>query len=333
MVSAELYEQISKENIELIAEFLEYLRSTDKSPQTISQYENDAKIFFVWNLKFNTNKFFVDLTKRDIMKYQNYMLNELKLSSNRIRRLKATISSMSNFIESMMDDLHPHFRNIINKIAAPSKQTVREKTILSEDQVDFLLNHLVENKQYQQACAFALAVASGARKSELPRFKVSYFVDENIKYGALYKTSELIRTKGRGSRGKMLYKYVLVSKFKPYFDMWMKEREELGIVGEDLFWCKSGNLWKPAEGYRLDAWARGFSKILGVDFYWHSLRHYFTTELAKNNIPADVIKDIVGWENLEMVSLYTDSEIDDELGKYFDASGIKSVEKKNISDV
>jgi site-specific recombinase XerD len=332
IVSTDLYSQVSKENKELIAEFLEYLRSTDKSPQTISQYENDAKIFFVWNLQFNNNKFFVELGKRDVMKYQNYLLNELKQSSSRIRRLKATISSMSNFIESMMDDLYPTFRNIINKVPAPAKQSVREKTVLTEEQVEFLLNYLVENKRYQQACAFALGIASGARKSELLRYKVSFFKDEYIKYGALYKTPETIKTKGR-AKGKFIYKYTLVNKFKPYFELWMNERKELGIESDILFIKKGEGEIIPADISTLASWASVFSKILSTDFYWHSLRHYFTTELVKNNIPADVIKDIVGWENLEMVSLYTDLSVDDSLGKYFSEDGIKKVEQKTIADI
>ena len=45
---------------------------------------------------------------------------------------------------------------------------------------------------------------------------------------------------------------------------------------------------------------------------------YYTTALCKANIPADIIKDIVGWESTNMVLLYNDTEVDEELGKYFD---------------
>ena len=41
---------------------------------------------------------------------------------------------------------------------------------------------------------------------------------------------------------------------------------------------------------------------------------YYTTALCKANIPADIIKDIVGWESTNMVSLYNDIEVDEELG-------------------
>jgi integrase len=331
--SDEKWALVSKENKELLNEFIEYLQSTDKSPTTIYAYTDDIKICWIWNLENNDNKFFVDFTKRDIMKYQSYMLNTMKLSSNRIRRLKATISSLSNFIESMLDDVYNGFRNIVNKIPAPVKQAVREKTILSEEQVNQLLTYLVDNKKYQQACVVALAACSGSRKSELLRFKVSYFVPENIMYGSIYKTPERIKTKGRSSKGKLIFRYVLVDRFQPYLDLWLKEREELGITNEELFVVKNGTTWQPAKVSTLDSWTELFTKVLETDIYFHSFRHHFTTYLSESNIPADVIKSLVGWESVEMVSLYTDTEADEEFGKYFDADGIKQVEQKSIGDL
>lgn len=328
------YQKVSQENKDLLKEFIEYCQSTDKSLNTIPAYEDDIKIFLCWNEQHNNNKSFIDYNKRDIMKYQNYLLNTLELSSNRIRRLKSSLSSMSNFIESMMDDLHPNFRNIVNKVPAPVKQEVREKTILSDEQVQGLLNYLVEHEKYQQACVLALAWGSGARKSELLRFKVSYFVDENIKYGSLYKTPEKIVTKGRGRKGKLLYRYVLVNKFKPYFDLWIEERKKLGINDfDDVFLMKRNGNWHPMKVSTLDSWSEQFSKFLNVDFYFHCLRHNFTTGLASAGIPANVIKEIIGWENVAMVDVYDDEDVDDKLDKYFDENGIKKVEKKELSDL
>jgi len=333
IVTPELWEQVSNENKELMNEFLDYCRGKDMASGSIKGYCNDIEICLVWNLQYNKNKFYVDFNKRDILKYQNWLVNTQNLSSNRVRRLKAAISSMSNYIESILDDVYEGYRNIVNKIPAPPKQEVRDKTVLSDEQVDYLLDYLVKKEKYQQACALALAVASGSRKQELLRFKVSFFTDENIKYGALYKTPEKIKTKGRSSRGKMLYRYVLVSKFKPYFDLWMKQREELGIQGEELFWNKRNGVWKPGDISLLNSWANTFSNILGIFYYFHSARHKFCTDLCKANIPADVIKDVIGWQSTSMISIYNDQEVDDELGKYFDSSGIKQVENKSLGDL
>jgi len=57
ITSPELIQQVSKENKELMNEFIDYLKSIDKSPTTINGYINDLNIFFVWNLQNNNNKF------------------------------------------------------------------------------------------------------------------------------------------------------------------------------------------------------------------------------------------------------------------------------------
>jgi integrase len=332
ITSVENWNQVSIENKNLLKEFIEYSRSTDKSEETITNYESDLNIFFTWCFLENSNKFFIDITKRDIIKFQNYLLNVQKLGSSRIRRLRSTLSSLSNYIENILDDDYPIFRNIVNKIPAPAKNEVRNKTVLTDEQIEYLLNYLVEKQEYQKACVFALAVMSGARKSELLRFKISFFTEKNIIYGSLYKTPEKIKTKGRGRAGKPLNKYILV-KFKYYLDLWLKERERLNIDGEYLFYTLGNEGYEITKVSSLNSWAKSFSKILGVDFYWHADRHYLNTFLLKAGIPADVIKELFGWESVEMVSRYDDTEADEKFGKYFDANGIKSVENKSLKDL
>lgn len=333
ITTEENWAQVNKENKSLLAEFLEYLKSTDKAALTILNYESDLTIIFTWCFLENENKFFVNFTKRDIIKCQNYLLNTMNLGSARVRRMKSTMSSLANYIENVLDEDYKDFRNIVNKIPHPAKNEVREKTILSDEQIDNLLNYLVEKKEYQKACVLALAIASGARKSELLRFKVSYFTDENIIYGSLYKTPEKIKTKGRGKNGKLLQKYILVSKFKPFFDLWMAEREELGITNDELFVVKENDGYTTLNQSSLNSWAKYFSKIINEDFYFHCCRHYFTTALCKANIPNEVIKDVIGWSSTALIDVYNDSDVDDELGKYFDANGIKNVENKSLSDL
>lgn len=320
------------DNVTLLEEFVVYLQSVGRSKGTIDGYINDIEMFFVYNLEKNKNKFFVDLTKKDIMFYQNYCMNVLKVESARYRRMRSSLSSLSNYIENMLDEEYPKFRNIINKIEAPPKKEAREKSIFEDDEIQALLDHLCNTGQYHKACCLALAISCGARKSELLRFKVNYFDDKNIIYGSLYKTPEKIVTKGKG--GKMLYKYTLKDRFKPYFDLWMKNREELGIESEYLFAykVKSGKE-KQYSVSALDGWAEEFSAFLGKYYYWHACRHNWCTGLVKANIPSSVIKEIGGWESTAMVDIYTDIEIDDRLGDFFGEDGIKKVEKKNLGDL
>ncbi len=331
ITSPELIKNISTENTRIREDYLSYLKSTQKSNGTIYCYENDLNIFFVWNLQFNNNKSFIKISKRDIVSFQNWLINENGNSPARVRRIKATLSSLSNFLESICDDEYPDFKNIIHKVESPVAQPTREKTVLTNEQLEKLLDYLVENKKYEKACMLALAMCSGRRKAELVRFKTSYFDDENIIYGSLYKTPEMIKTKGRGN-GKYLYCYTLSQKFKPYLEMWINERKRLGIDSEWLF-PQSENQNEHLKPATLNSWANTFTKFLGIDFYWHCLRHYFTTSLVRSGLPDSVIQDIIGWSSADMLRLYTDIPVDEQLGRYFDENGIKQVDTKSISDL
>ena len=332
--SKEKLDKIDKQNKFLKTEFLEYLKSVDKAVSTIEQYTNDLNIFFCWNYDSNENKPFTKITKREFAKFQNHALSVWEWSPKRIRRVKATLSSLSNFIENILDeeDEFKDYRSVIKKIESPVNEPVREKTIFTPEELQRLLDILVENKKYRAACALSLAMNSARRKAELTRFKVSYFTDENVIFGSLYKTPEKVVTKGRGSKGKLLYLYVLKKQFDPYLKLWMDERKEKGIESEWLF-PKSTDMKDHVSVDTFDAWAEQFTKLIGKDFYWHSMRHYATTEFRKNNIPTDVIQEIIGWESADMVNLYTDISADDKIGQYFDENGIKEVKQTTLADM
>lgn len=323
IVTDELWEKVDKENKQLLSDFIDYKRSSDKSPNTLYQYESILKVFFVWNLQNNNNKFFVDMKKREFIRFFNYMVTELKSSPNRIITVRATLSSLSNYIEDILDEEYEDFRNIVCKIETVAKEPIRKKTIMTQEDVNSCLEKLVKDEKYQIACYLALAVASGARKAELLRFKCDYFKDENIVFGCMYKTPEEIKTKGRGSRGKMLYKYTFVKQFKPYFDLWMNYRKENGIESEWLFVVKRENGYEQAEIHNADRWAEIINRHMNSNsFYAHSCRHFFVTELKRKGLPNEVIQAIVGW-NSDLCSIYSDLPIEETFSMYFDEYGIK----------
>lgn len=331
ITSPEKLAQINRKNMELKRDFLDYLISIDRSKRTIAGYESDLDIFFCWCLDYNDNKYFIDLTKREIAKFQKFAMTEWGWSTNRLSRVKSVLSSMSNYVESILDDELPDFRSIIRKVESPVKQAVREKTIITDDEVQVILDTLVDKKRYQCACAFALAAFGGARKSELLRYKVSYFDDENIMSdAALYRTPEKIVTKGRGSAGKPLTKYTLLD-FKKYFDLWMNERKEHGIENEYLFVNLSTN--EISKISTLDSYSETISIILGRPFYFHALRHQLCSRLFRLGLPADVIQEYFGWTSADMLNIYNDNEASDSFGKFFTKDGIKGSDTKGLSDL
>lgn len=333
ITSDEKMQQVNPDNIQLENDYLDYLTSIDRSQGTIYQYRNNLHVFWCWNLEFNKNKFFVKLTKREISKFQSHAINVWGWSPKRIRTVKATLSSLSNFIENILDDEFEGYKPIINKIESPADITVRDKTIFSEKDLQVVLDKLIEDGQYMKACVLSLAMNSGRRKSELCRFKVSYFDKKNlICEGALYLTPEKLKTKGRGTNGKPLNVYVLAKEFQPYLDMWLEERKKLGIRGDWLFPKRQGGKWlnEPMSIGQLNSWAKSFSKMQKKHFYWHSIRHFTTTSLKEKGIPEDIIQEMIGWESSDMVRLYNDQTTESKLDKYFGADGIKKVKDSSL---
>lgn len=304
-ITEEEYLQCNSDNRELVDDFIEYCESIDRSPKTIIGYLSDLKIWMVWikdNLK---DKSFIDIQKRDIVKFQNWCIKQ-ELSPARIRRLRSTASSLGNYIENMCEDIAPNYRNVINKIPAPSLSPVREKTILTDEQIDKLLDDLVEMNKIQHACFVAVLAASGMRKSEVVQCDINWFVGDKVKiYEGMYVSPE-IRTKGKGSAGKKLSKYVIQDIADKYLDLWIKEREKLGIEHEALFVIKRNGKWERIKESTVDSWMELFTRLTGVDNYAHCYRHYSFTYLKRNSVPIDVIRDFAGHNDSSTTEIYID---------------------------
>lgn len=274
------------------------------------------KVFFCWNYNENDDKFFIDLKKRDFVRYLGY-LRGLGLSSNRVASLKSAISSLANCIEVLDEDLYPNFRNLIKSLEPVRKEPVREKTVLTDEQVKECLDKLLAQNQCQIACALALSFASGMRKAELTRMKVEFFDDAHlILNGKMYKTG-IIKTKGHGSSGKQIPKYVLRDKFQPYFDAWMKQREERGIESPWLFVTTSEGKFVQATVSQMNTYAEKIGALMSVPFYFHCMRHLWTTNMQKEGISDSAIAEIQSWNSLEMVKRYSDIPTEEHWAQFF----------------
>jgi site-specific recombinase XerD len=307
IVTQELVRQINPENKKLVERFLKE-KATRSSPTTVENYKSDADIFFVWNVLHNENKLFTEIKKLEFSDFFSFASNSMQWKSARMNRMRSFLSSLSQFIEKFLDDDYPTFRNIILKtIESSPKEAAREKTILSDEQVEKLLKYLGQNDT-QKACWLALAAFSGSRFSELLRFTVDLLDANRTAFGDLFlETTKPIKTKGRGKDGKLLHKYILKDRFLPYYNAWLVDRERImkehNQEHNALFIKEDGT---PAGDGTVRSWISGMEKFLGVNLYPHALRHFLVTEFSRKNIPPMLIKDLVGWSSLEMVNLYND---------------------------
>jgi integrase len=330
ITSEELTAQINPENLKLMKQFLKE-KNTRSSDGTIKNYESDLTIFFTWNLLNNDNKLFTDIRKIQFSDFFSYAVLELRWGSARFSRAKATLSSLSNFIEKFYDDVYPNFRNVILKaIESMPKNAVREKTILTELQVDSLLNYFGENDP-QIACWLALAVASGSRFSELLRFAVSNIDTENMSFQNIFiETLKPIKSKGRTKSGKLLYKYIIKDIFLPHYQKWLPIRQKImeeHKKNHDFIFIKANG--DPAQESTARSWVSKIEDCIGINIYPHCFRHYSTSYLVKCGLPYNLVKEIMGWASVDMVNVYDDSTAKDKTWAELD--GFKKILDDNKS--
>ena len=337
LTSKEKLAQVDPENLALEEAFIEYLVSTGKAKGTIRQYRANLHVFWCWNLEYNLNRSFTRIIRKHYVQFQRHALKKWGWSPRRLKAVKSTIYSLSRFIQKHMKDVYPRYKPIIQKLSVPADRAVREKSVFDEKKdIEPLLKKLVEDGDYDKACALALAVNSGRRKSELLCFKVGYFRPEcTICDGVLYKTPEPVKNPRHGNKGDGICMYTIAPPFDPYLKLWLRERKRLKIRSQWLFPRRFHGKWldEPAPVAMLDAWAKQFTQILGKPFYWHAMRHFFTTKLINYGIPSDVISDLIGWENTDMVRLYDDTNVS-AFEKYFGNYGIRkpAEETTNVED-
>ena len=311
------WKEVYRGNQKLTRDFINYCISMDRSPATLNQYEQQLKVFFVWNLRENYNVSFIQLKKRDFVSFFGYGRNELGWSSSRLASFRYVLSSLSNYIERILDDEYPNFKNLVKVLEPISVEPIREKTVLNADDIERIMKELSEKGEYQEACWMSLLFSSGRRKAEVAQMKVEYFTKNNLIFdGLMYRTPK-IRTKGKGSRGKQVPRYIFAYTFDPYFEKWMEEREKLGIKCEYLFVVKRGGEYVPATIPTFNSWAKRISEKFDIDFYNHACRHAWCTNLKKRGYPQSVIQKLQNWATADMVSIYDDTTDEEELGDFF----------------
>lgn len=315
ITSPELTAQINKDNVKLMERFLKNF-ATKRSPKSVTVYRSNLTMFLTWNLLYNENKLFTDIRKIEYADFFDFCVSELHWNANRYHQCHSSLSSFSAWIENYFDEDYPLFRNLLPKIEKPSKESIREKTVLKEEDINNIFATLEMENKAQEQCLLALAISCGARVSELAQFTLSLINEENTVFDGLFlETTEKIRTKGSGVQGKMLKKYILKDMFLPYYHKWLVEREEImkktNQDHDSIFITKDGN---PANADRLRDWIGTWGDIVNQSVYPHSLRHYQISLLKRLEIDDDLIVYLTGWAEgtgHTMISIYNDNELTD----------------------
>lgn len=301
--SKEIWEKVNDSNKEILDDYLLELRSKKKSDGTIYQYKADLRMFFCWahdNLK---NKPILQYKKRD---FRQFFLFLEEKSPARINRVQCSIRNLLEFCTQDDDEYEGYEINIMRNIKGLEKEKVREIYFLSDEQIETILQHLLENEKYQQALYLAISYESAGRRNEVHQILKHDFENQN-------KTNTV--TGKRKKEFKLLY----FGKSKEIYELYMNQRGEDNI---DSMWIVGKNeLKKPASYETLYNWVMSWRDLLVteevevMEFNPHSIRHsalenyaeghhYVLKELGIEKLDINMLKVLANHSDISTTESY-----------------------------
>ena len=256
------WEQVNKYNKNLMSDFLLELKSQKKSENTISQYKNDLRIMFIYILEELDNKPIYKLKKKH---FRNYMLwlQEKQMSNSRINRLMSSLRSMLSYASDEEDYEDELEINYAQKVKGLQKEKVRDIVFLTDEEIEYIYNRLIEKKKYQQALFISLMYDSAGRRNECYQVE-KYFAEKDANF-----TNVVVGK--RNKKFRLLYR----TRTKEAYDLYMKTRNDEC----DSLWVTKRNNEVVAASYEtLYAWVLSWRKILSEKYEYkefnpHSFRH------------------------------------------------------------
>lgn len=311
----ENWENVLSSNVDLVMDYVEDMKKRKLKYGTICVMNSDLRIFFCWNYKENNNKDFFKLKKKDFRKFLGYGVYTLGWGKRRYENMKESIHLLCEYV--LRDDFYkrnyPDFENFTNvrRIAKPIEGIFDEdidlNTVIDTERI---LDVLVNEEEYEMACAVAICVASAMSPYEMEQLKMSDFSEKNLVCnGTFYKIDGIIMSKKKQEGG--VTKYVIADYVQKYIDLWKDKRNYLGADIDDFFiyFDPLSETWKKRK--RIAFFYRRLHKIAGISFEFKDFKYYTAKILIdKYGLSKRMVKNFLEWENNNLFSIGGDpSEI------------------------
>lgn len=276
-----------------------YLKLSDVMERIISHYKmnNSCNTFLSYRNSFNNliriigNKPISMIGKSELEEFKSKRSKEVNLISTNIdiRNIKAMFNKLVEF--ELLE---------FSKVGSVKQFKIENKKMLAIDSGDIvnILNN-IKDIQLKQIVRFTLLTASRISEVLNVRIKDIDFGNEVINIFQqktnCFKTIPL--TKGLT---ELINEIINDEREKNIFSMVNKESY--------LFYNKIQN--RSELKLRADTVSKQFKRILkklklSNDFKFHSLRHSAITELIKNNVPLNIVKEIAGHKSITTTMIYS----------------------------
>lgn len=303
-ITDEMWSEVFEFNRNMVQEYLD--NQTDLSIKTKIAYKSGLRIFFYWVKQNLNNKSFLDIKKKEYVRYLNWITNR-GLSDSAIKFKKSSVSSFCNYVMMMYEDEYPTFRNFTVGLKVVKTGYVHEKVPLTPDEYVMLCEELEKREEWQKLAYLVFSYSTGCRRAEArqllkevvdyePKEKKIKIIDEDgNEQEAVSKSyqTHTIRCKGASIVGKQRK-----LKFGEDAMCWLKRWLE--IRGDDCPFMfvikqKDGTTRQVGED-TFNGWCQGlFTKIVGRRVHPHLFRESRATNIVVyEHKSAEVAQKLLG---------------------------------------
>lgn len=249
----------------MVNKFQLYLKQIGLSENTVSSYQITIKQYFL---------IFDELSQNNLLAYKGYLIENYKPKSVNLK-----IQAINNFLEFINK---PELKLKFVKI---QKKSFLENVISYGDYM-FFLNKLKEDKIMMWYFIVRYLGATGARVSELIKFKVEHI---KIGYVDLY------------SKGGKIRRIYIPKKLK------LETLEWLSSIGKETGYLFVNRYGKQITTRGLSHQLKIYGKRYNLDLnkiYPHSFRHMFAKRFLEYNQDIALLADLMGHESIETTRIY-----------------------------
>lgn len=263
-----------------ISGFEVYLRSEERSKNTIACYIRDSKVFIDW-YSSRTDCGLDKLIELDAIEYKKHLLNtnESVVTANR------KIASINAFCKWLYES-GTTLAEV--SIKAVKNRDARQYKGLEERDLRKLRAEIHRNRNQMHICIIELLLGTGLRVSELCNIRL-WDIDISERKGT-------IRVIGKGNVNRTIPLNKDVRKaIQDYLAVRPVDDSDFLLIGQ------RGALKRNAINLILEK----YGDRVSVEVTPHSLRHTLGYKLVKEGTPITTIQQILGHDNIMTTNLYT----------------------------
>ena len=286
-ITDEMWSEVLEFNRNMVQEYLD--NQTDLAVKSKIAYKSGLRIFFYWVKQNLNNKNFLDIKKKEYVRYLNWITNR-GLSDSAIKFKKSSVSSFCNYVMMMYEEEYPTFRNFTVGLKVVKTGNVYPKEPLTPNEYIMLCEELERREEWQKLAYLVFTYSTGCRRAESRQL-----LKEVVDYPAKERKIKIVDEDGNEKEAisKSYQTHIIRCKGASVVG---KPRKLSGTIkaGKKTAKYKNGNTRQVGED-TFNGWCKKFEKIIGRRCHPHQFRESRATNIVVyEHKSAEVAQKLLG---------------------------------------